>query len=488
MDTTWPLSAAVVGLIILQVGLARHQLGSWLAPGAFFGLMWATVGVLSLSIAPEFRIWPGILWVFFMSCTAHLGGLLVFGGESSSDRTSASEEVASQGPPLPLALPLLLASAILGTAGVVYLVSSSGRPLSTLLSVSAVSAIASHFSGLRYSAPDYREPTAFLVLSVFTYLAGYLGGMIFARRSSGLEKLAALSGVVPALLETFALGARTCLIVFVMCWIASYCATRAYIGERRLWPNWRRALTTMGLGIIALTGLYVTVHMTRTGAFTQSSIPVSTLRSEALLKYSLGAAKVQFVGYAAAFSKWFGENWDVWQTPGLGRYSFDGPAGWLGYRVVRNPEPINVSPHATAHYSDTNIFSTFRHMALDWTLPGSSIFFLILSALASLAYVKVCGHNAGYIPLTVLYYQIALNVTGFALRPTVTDVAWILFASYLWLVSGAESLRLLSPESGIGGSVNRRVKALSQLGLSVAPLSETFFDRPNPQRREEMPD
>src|SRR5208283_62697 len=120
---------------------------------------------------------------------------------------------------------------------------------------------------------------------------------------------------------------------FVMCWIASYCATRAYIGERRLWPNWRRALATMGLGIIALTGLYVTVHMTRTGAFTQSSIPVSTLRSEALFKYSLGAAKVQFVGYAAAFSKWFGENWDVWQAPGLGRYGFDGPAGWLGYRV-----------------------------------------------------------------------------------------------------------------------------------------------------------
>ena len=98
MDTTWPLSAAVVGLVILQANLARNQLGSWLAPGAFFGLMWAVVGVLSLSIAPELRIWPGILWILFMSCTAHLGGLLVSSGESSSYRTSASEAVASQGP------------------------------------------------------------------------------------------------------------------------------------------------------------------------------------------------------------------------------------------------------------------------------------------------------------------------------------------------------------------------------------------------------
>ncbi len=254
MDTTWPLSAAVVGVIILQASLARNQLGSWLAPGAFVGLMWATVGVLSLSITPEFRIWPGVLWILFMSCTAHLGGLLVWSGESSSDPTPAAEEVASQGPPLPLAVPLLLASSILGTAGVVYLVSSSGRPLRSFLSISGASMIMTYFSGSRYSDPDYREPAAALALSVFIFLAGYLGGMIFARKGSPLERLAALSGVVPALLETFVLGARTALISFVIIWIASWCATRAYLGERRVWRNWRRALTTLGSGLIALTG------------------------------------------------------------------------------------------------------------------------------------------------------------------------------------------------------------------------------------------
>ncbi len=442
MDTTWPLSATVVGLIILQASLARNQLGSWLAPGAFFGLMWATVGVLSLSITPDFRIWPGILWILFMSCTAHLGGLLVWSGESSSDPTPAAEEVASQGPPLPLAVPLLLASAILGTAGVVYLVSSSGRPLRSFLSISGASMIMTYFSGSRYNDPDYREPAAALALSVFIYLAGYLGGMIFARKGSPLEKMAALSGVVPALLETFVLGARTGLISFVIIWIASWCATRAYIGERRVWRNWRRALTTLGSGLIALTGLYVTVQMARMGTFGQSQFPVSTQSEEILLKYSLSAARVQFVGYPVAFSKWFGEKWDVWQAPGLGVYSFDGPAGWLGYKVLRNVEQIDISPNRSNAL--TNVYSTLRFMAFDWTLPGSSIFLLILSALASLAYVKVCGHNARYIPLIVLYYEIALYVTGFALRTTVTDVAWIVFAGYLWLVSGAQSRGWLS--------------------------------------------
>lgn len=445
MDTTWPLSAAVVGLIILQASLARNQLGSWLAPGAFFGLMWATVGVLSLSITPEFRIWPGILWILFMSCTAHLGGLLVWNGEVSSDRTSASEGLASQELTLPFALPLLLASTILGTAGVVYLASTSGQSLRAFLSVSVVSLVASHFAGMRYTDSNYREPTSFLVLSVFIYLAGYLGGMIFARRGSRLERLAALSGVLPALLETFVLGARTCLICFVINWIASYCATRAYIGDRRLWRNWRRALTTLGSGLLALTALYVMVQVARMGVFAPGAIPVSTQREEVLVKFSVRTAEVQYVGYAAAFSRWFSENWDVWKAPALGLYCFDGPAGWLGYRILRNPEPINVSPYANANGSElTNVFSLLRQMAFDWTLPGSSIFLLILSVLASLAYVKVCGHNAAYIPAIVLYYEIALYVTSFGLRSTVTDAAWFLFACYLWSVSSAEPRGSLS--------------------------------------------
>jgi len=393
MDTTWPLSAAVVGLIILQSNLARNQLGSWLAPGAFFGLMWAAVGVLSLSIAPEFRIWPGILWVLFMSCTAHLGGLLVSSGESSSYRPSASEGVASQGLPLPLAVPLLLASAILGTAGVVYLVSSSGRSLSALLSISALSAIASQFSGLRYGDPNYREPAAFLVMSVFVCLAGYMGGMIFACRGSRLEKLAAFTGVVPALLEMFVLGTRSSLVGFVINWIASYCATRAYIGERRLWQNWKRALTTLGSGLVALTFFYVIVLLIRMGTFAPSSTPVSTQREEVLVKYSLSAARVQFVGYPAAFSTWFGENWDVWQTPGLGRYGFDGPAGWIGYRVVRNFEQIDLSPNRSGAL--TNVFSMLFPMALDWTLPGSSIFFLVLSAWRAWRMLRCAGITQG---------------------------------------------------------------------------------------------
>ena len=74
-----------------------------------------------------------------------------------------------------------------------YLISSSGQSLCAFLSVNALSDMARQFSGTRYSDPDYREPATFLLLSVFIYFAGYLGGVIFARSGSRLEKLAAFS-------------------------------------------------------------------------------------------------------------------------------------------------------------------------------------------------------------------------------------------------------------------------------------------------------
>src|SRR5208282_6701133 len=106
MDATWPASAAVAILMIAQAQLARRQLGSWLAPGALFCLTWTTATVSCLLIAPEYRIWPGVLWVFFMTCTAHLGGALA-SPEPAGLAEPEPQEPVRQPPRFPLLLPLL---------------------------------------------------------------------------------------------------------------------------------------------------------------------------------------------------------------------------------------------------------------------------------------------------------------------------------------------------------------------------------------------
>jgi hypothetical protein len=433
MDTTWPASAAVVALMVAQAHLAKRQLGGWLAPGALFSLAWTTGGVLCLLAAPELRIWPGILWIFFMTCTAHLGNFLIL---PTANPAIDDQETPRQPPAFPYALPALFISTILGIVGVLYLVSTTGEDLSSLLSLSGLGRIAATFAGARYADPDYREPPLFLALETFTYLSGYFGGLVFAQSGSRPRGYAAFVPAVPAILTTLVLGARTAAGSAGLSWVATYLALRAYMGDRAPWHNFRRLILGMSLLIAAFTAFYVFVQAVRMDVFNPiyDNLPGGIEDREAVvMEYGIGAARIQYVGYIATFSEWLSENWDVWEPPHLGVYSFDGPAGWLGYKVERNFDEIQISPDPNV--PTTNIYSLFRTMAFDWTIPGSAAVLLLITALAGLADRRVRAGSIAFVPLLALFYQQALYLTSSVMRHTVTDGAWLMFAIYLWIDS-----------------------------------------------------
>jgi len=432
MDVTWPASAAVAILMIAQAQLARRQLGGWLAPGALFCLVWTTATVTSLLIAPEYRIWPGVLWVFLMTCTAHLGGMLVTA--EPAVLTGPEPEEAIRTPPVfPLLLPLLCVSAALPAAGALYLVHTIGKDSHSMLSLAGLGEIATYFSKARFTNPDFREPVPFLLGQAFLYFAACLGGALFGQTRSRARRAIALISVPPAMLGTVVIGARSVSVAFGMCWVASYCAVRAYRGYRSPWRNARRAYVWMVLAMAAFTWFYSQVMWLRVNAYPKSLLDaaINAQLHDESLGYALGTAKNQYVGYLAAFSRWFSENWDRSESPGFGIYSFDGPAGWLGYKLVRFPEPIQLTPGVPA--SETNIYSMLRQMAFDWTLPGSAVFLFLMTVLGSLAYARVRAGSIACIPFTAMFYWVAMYVTGFAMRSTVPDGAWAMFALYLWV-------------------------------------------------------
>src|SRR5208282_2877279 len=96
------------------------------------------------------------------------------------------------------------------------------------------------------------------------------------------------------------------------------------------------------------------------------------------IAYSLSITKTHYVGYIASFSDWFSRNWDIWVPPEFGINSFHGPAGWLGYGVgAPRFDEVEILPGSDTTL--TNVYSMFRHMALDWTLPGSAVFLFLMS-------------------------------------------------------------------------------------------------------------
>ncbi len=448
MDVTWPISAAVAILMIAQAQLAKRQLGGWLAPGALFCLAWTTATVSSLLIAPEYRIWPGVLWIFFMSCTAHLGGVLVT-TEPATLIGPEPEQPIRTPPAFPLLLPMLCVSAALPVVGALYLVHTIGRDSGWLLSLSGLGEVATYFSTARYTNPDYQEPALFLVSFAFIYFAGCLGGALFAQTRSRMRRAIALVSVLPAILGTLVIGSRAVAVAFGICWVAAYCAVRAYSGYRSPWRNAKRAYSWMVVAMAAFTGFYIAVMLLRTNTFSESPVvtAINEQQEDESLSYALDCAKNQYVGYVAAFSRWFSENWDRSETPGFGIYSFDGPARWLGYNLARLPEPIQLTPGVSS--SETNIFSMLRQMAFDWTLPGSAVFLFLMSVFASLAYERVRAGSIACIPFTAMFYWVAMYVTGFAMRNTIIDVSWAMFALYLWIACSAGLSRGSEERAGL---------------------------------------
>ncbi len=412
-----------------QAWLANRQLGGWLAPGAFFSLVWTALVVLCLILAPEYKIWPGVLWILFMTVTAHLGALLARPG--GADLVESPYPV-RPAPSFPLLMPLLFLASGLAIAGVLYLISTIGEVAASLFSLRDIGRIAYFFAGSRYiKLNEYGEPPGFVALMSFAFLAGYLAGLAFAQTRSKIRRTIAALALIPALMITLTLGARTTVAAVGIGAIATYCALRAYMGDRQPWTSSSRALIMVALTVVLFTGFYVAVQLVRVDAFDPRFSLVSGSSQKEVTQISLSDAKNHYVGCVPLFSQWFSDYWDVWDTPGFGYWSFDGPVGWLGYKIKRSLESVQVSPDPDA--PRTNIFSPFCYMALDWTLPGSAVVLLIMSFAASIADRKVRAGNVACLPFTAFFYQFALYPMTPITRYTVVDGAWLMLVIYVWL-------------------------------------------------------
>jgi hypothetical protein len=56
MNTDWTLAAMVEVILVIQAWLGTVQAGSWLAPGAFYSILWASFVGSSLIFAPDYKI------------------------------------------------------------------------------------------------------------------------------------------------------------------------------------------------------------------------------------------------------------------------------------------------------------------------------------------------------------------------------------------------------------------------------------------------
>ena len=109
--------------------------------------------------------------------------------------------------------------------------------------------------------------------------------------------------------------------------------------------------------------------------------------------------RAYFFGYLSAFTNWF-ESCDV-LTIKTTLSTFAGPLSLFGIldRELGFYDTININ-----NYVSTNIYTIFRSIVSDFTIPGSILIFFILGVFFSIRISKI-KKNAfdGIIPISIFY-------------------------------------------------------------------------------------
>jgi len=376
-------------LVILTI-YARWTQESWLAPSAFAGLIWSLYVLIPLVVAPEFPVSALTVWVILaLISSLQVGAFLMEGRPGIRAPQARGIQEPLQ---LERILRVVLLSALLATVGVVYHTWRSLGQYGLSFSGGDLIALGSLLSAERYVGEN--EPLAVRLLVMWVYPAALLGGIAYVLAKTRRAKLISFSPFVPALLLATVVAARAGTFIAACCWLGGFLATNAYAtsGTYRIFS--RKAFVFAAVAVIAVVGFIELISMIRGKTWDQ----------EFQVTDSWIALKTGILGYLAVFSDWVthGELWSL----NLGSYTFAGLFEMMGLHA--RAIGIYSTSITLAGGEQTNIYTAFRGLIQDFSLPGAIFFFFIVGLVSGLAYCRACqGRWRSTLVLSALYAFLA---------------------------------------------------------------------------------
>lgn len=420
----WILSIIPSWLLLLLAWFAKRQFGSWLFPAALFSLYWALFLLTSLMLAPDFYFWPGAAWfILFFGLSVHAGAQLGYGiGKLNA------HGMRHNGPrvyKLLWARGILIACTALGFLCVFVTLRSRGYSLSVLLHPDLLPKLSRDFSIARYGE-SYNPPFVSRLLTTFVYLGSMFSGVWLGinPKASLWRRLFCLLPFVPACLLALIHSTRTSLLYPLIFFLGTYFATLVFQLRLIIAP---KQVVYAGLLAFASVGIFIALGMLRANE----------------IGIDLDRTRVDLLGTHAAFSQWLERERLNGREMGWGAYTVAGVFDLLGIRERKQGiyvEVVYLGPGG----GYTNIYTAFRNLIDDFSLPGAIIALFVIGAVAGFSYRKVSTGSYSWLPPLSLFYIFTLwsaitsisNYNSFIL-------AWFMFFVCLSPVG----LRVLQPVS-----------------------------------------
>lgn len=370
----------------------RMATGTWLHPAALFPMWWSFAAILPIVIAHDEPVSPwAVVWVIVASAAVAAGAIAGNGG-LKTHRTVRPPQAGTLERWL-LSWPMVVAT-MLGLGSSMAFALSAGVALSDLTDISRLVVVSNQMYVARYAEVGSPSPPALSQgLLPFVYIAPVLGGMVFVLQRKWQWKTLALCTMLPAIAVTVLQTTKAAVLFGASLWLCSYFATRLRVGNLRVFT--RRHLLTAGI-----LGVFVTVFFFGVSLARMASVDTS-LASVVRVKLVTAA-----FGHMSVFSQWLNEYWHQWYTPTLGTYTFAGPLELLGFHQ-RVPGIFGSVVELIAGET-SNIYTGFRPLIQDFSIPGAVAILGILGLVSGAAYRSVAAGNAGAVPVLIAAYMTIL--------------------------------------------------------------------------------
>ena len=387
--TLWALILSIA--LVAWAVTMRVLSGSWLHPAALFAMWWCFAGILPLIASPYDPVSPGAMaWVILAAIAVSAGAVAGNGGFRTRIRTFHFEPTKME---RQIVAFIVLVSIILGLLSSVTFALGSGVAFGDILDIHKLVIVSNQLYVARYVEPDavvVAPPRISQALLPFVYLAPAVGGVLFVIHSKWRWKFIALMSLLPAVAVTVLQTTKAAVLFSGTLWLSAYLASRLRLGKTGLFTKAHLAVGAV-LGGIA-TSFFFAVGLARLASTDTALLDV--------VRVKLVTAAF---GHMTVFSQWLGEYWKAPFNPSLGEYTLAGPRELLGIQQ-RVPGVFGTVVDLIAGET-SNIFTGFRPLIEDYTIPGALAVLLVTGFIGGITYRLVTSGKWGAVPVLAAVYM-----------------------------------------------------------------------------------
>lgn len=401
------MAAGWVCAFVLLALAGRALFRTWYAPAAILPLFWALVFEGLAILAPDYRVSVGGAGAIVALTAAYVAGSVPYAGRLplTAERPPPSRRRST--------LRWVQGLNLVGWAGLLALIAYGVTVFGLAPSPAGLLKMGNRFSLARYSG---QVPTVPLLVASLCFPACLLAGRLWPHRTRREARWAVVtvSTVVVLALVT---GARSSVLFGGAYFIAGVMASKVQAGGRHTRLRLRTVAFALAAAIAAplIAGLFLQV---RTGFGHVDRERVNE------------AAALYTVGSVAGFSSWFDT---ANQGPSWGQETLAGPASLAG--VTERAQGLYADPIAISPTATTNVYTAFRPLVADFTLPGAVAVMFLLGLASTRAYRSVLrGRARSWVWLAMAYAAILMSpiVSPFAYNNVA--IVWPIAIAALWRV------------------------------------------------------